>query len=391
MIKEAPPAPPPVVEPPPPVVVDPPPPPPVEPPPVDPPPPVVVEPPPVEPPPVEPPPEPDPVPPPPPVEPPPPASNRRTLVGVNLSNAEMGGVVPGTLNKDYAYPKEDLIRWAGGIKPTTEGAFALAKPFDVLRVAFKWRRLITTPTATGFKAEISEIKRIVKTANDLGMIVWLNMHDYGRYQGNYVGHPVVPVEFFARSWGMFAAEFKDANVWFGLMNEPHDQDGKLMHKGSKAALRAIREAGAKQLVLVPGMAWSGAHSFIRSTAAIVEADPVEDPENNWAFEVHQYLDDDSSGTHAEVVKGKGAGVLKPFTEWCAERGFKAVLGEHGVGRDPDSLTEMRDMLKYAHGRPDVWLATAYWAAGAWWPATYIRSIGPNKTCEQVAVLQEFMR
>ena len=308
----------------------------------------------------------------------PPPANGRASIGLNLSNAEMGGTVPGILNKDYAYPTNAYLDWV------------ISTGVEEVRLAFKWRRLVTGTTATGLKSsDLPHIRRIVSYLNAKGIRVILNMHDYGKYQGNPIGHPSTPIEFYAFSWGLFAEEFKNDNVVFGLMNEPNGQDYRLMAKGINAAIAAIRAKGAKQRILVPGMNWSGAHSFVKSSAPIFEEIPVVDPENNWAFEVHQYLDSDSSGTHAEVVTDKGAKVLADVTEWCRARGFKLFLGEHGVGRDAASLKEMRDMLTYLHANADVWVGHTYWAAGAWWKESYIRAIGPDKTNEQLRLMMEF--
>lgn len=68
---------------------------------------------------------------------------------------------------------------------------------------------------------------------------------------------------------------------------------------------AIRATGATNVVFVPGVAWTGAHSwnatFYGTPNAVVMA-TVRDPGNNYVFEVHQYLDSDSSGTNANCVE-----------------------------------------------------------------------------------------
>ncbi len=48
---------------------------------------------------------------------------------------------------------------------------------------------------------------------------------------------------------------------FGLMNEPHGMPTEQWLGAANAAIQSIRAAGAPQLILVPGNAWIGAHSW----------------------------------------------------------------------------------------------------------------------------------
>ena len=107
---------------------------------------------------------------------------------------------------------------------------------------------------------------------------------------------------FADVWKRLATRFADApNVIFGLMNEPHDQDGAALAASYNAAIRAIRAAGADQLVLAAGEGWSSGKAWLDSGAAATLAQ-VGDPGGRLAFEVHQYLDWDGSG-HYAVSRG----------------------------------------------------------------------------------------
>jgi endoglucanase len=71
-------------------------------------------------------------------------------------------------------------------------------------------------------------------------------------------------------------------------------------------LIAIRNTGATNLVLVPGVAWTGGWSWeeanMYGTPNSVVMATVRDPGNNMAFEIHQYLDGDSSGTNPNCVE-----------------------------------------------------------------------------------------
>ncbi len=187
---------------------------------------------------------------------------------------------------------------------------------------------------------------------------------------------------FADFWGRLAKEFADDPlVWFGLVNEPHDMPTKQWFDAANAAIAAIRQAGAKNLVLVPGNAWTGAHSWTSNSYGggsnaqhVLE---VKDPLDHWIIEVHQYLDADSSGTKREVVSATiGSERLKAFVAWCREHHKQAFLGEFGVPATPLSEQALTDMLRSMERDRDVWQGWTWWAAGAWW-GDYMFSIEPK--------------
>ena len=107
--------------------------------------------------------------------------------------------------------------------------------------------------------EIARYKKVVTEATSKGLIVLLDPHDYARYYDKVVGSADVPNDVLADFWGQMAAQFKDnPRVWFGLMNEPHGLPADQWRDAANAAIAAIRKAGAKNLILVPGTGWTSA-------------------------------------------------------------------------------------------------------------------------------------
>lgn len=89
------------------------------------------------------------------------------------------------------------------------------------------------------------------------------------------------------------------------MNEPHDMATRLVFDIDQAVINAIRDAGAQQLILVPGNGFSGAQRWLNRTCAdtSVGCSPnsdimmmIQDPLANFAFDLHLYFDNDTSGT-----------------------------------------------------------------------------------------------
>lgn len=296
------------------------------------------------------------------------------LTGVNLSGGEFN---PGKsrLNFDYTYPTAPEIR------------YFVSKGLRVFRVPVLADRLLGQDGAV--TPDWVALMNVIAIAKAAGASVILDLHQYGGMGSGLVGRDAAATGAFVQAWSTIAGRLRDrSNVIFGLMNEPNKQTPAEWHAGAEAGLAAIRAAGARQLVLVPGTAWDGAHSWIASGNAAALAD-LHDA--NMAFEVHQYLDADSSGTHREVVPGAGATRLQAFTNWARAHHARGFLGEFGFAGSPEGLKEGADLLAYMRANRDVWHGWTYWAAGAWW-GDYMFSVEPGKAGEdkpQMAVLERF--
>ena len=98
---------------------------------------------------------------------------------------------------------------------------------------------------------------------------------------------------------------------------------------------------------------------------------------HYVFDVHQYLDKDSSGTHAQVVSPTiGSERLRGFTAWCRKHHKRAFLGEFAAAANPAGQAAVDDMISYMEANADVWTGFAWWAAGPWW-GDYMYSLEPK--------------
>jgi endoglucanase len=159
------------------------------------------------------------------------------------------------------------------------------------------------------------------------------------------------------------------------MNEPWGLKAEDWLVIANQAIAAIRGAGAEQLILVPGVAYTGAHSWINAGNAVMG--DIVDPVKNFAFEVHQYLDADSSGTSPTAVGARiGSLRIEEFQRWARQTDIKAFLGEFAAGEDEISLEALNDICETMQSNSDVWLGWAAWAGGSWWPADYIFNLEP---------------
>jgi endoglucanase len=290
------------------------------------------------------------------------------FTGVNLAGGEFGdrkpGIVP-TYGTQYIFPSESELDYFAG------------KGANIIRFPFRWvdlQPVLNQPLDT---VVLNRIKDVVKAANAHGQIVLLDPHDSARFYGKVVGSPEVPNAAFADFWGRLASQFpKNSRVWLGLANEPHDMPGAQWLSAANAAIASIRKVGAKNLILVPGIAYSGAHSWISSGNSEAMLGVI-DPQNHYIFEVHQYLDPDSSGTRPEAVSATiGSERLKAFTLWCRQHHQRGFLGEFAAANNPTSLLAADDMMTYMEQNQDVWVGFTWWAAGAWW-GDYMFTVEPK--------------
>jgi endoglucanase len=306
-------------------------------------------------------------------------------VGVNLASAEFGeGNLPGTYNQHYTYPTP------------AEVDYFVSKGMNVFRLPFRWERLQQAKLAAFNQAELARIESFVNYAASKNAYTILDPHNYARYYGDIIGSDQLPVVVFEDFWQRLAAHFKDNSyVIFGLMNEPHSMSMELWLADANAAISAIRSTGAANLILVPGNAWTGAHSWNANwygTPNGIVMRNIVDPGNNYAFEVHQYLDDNSSGTSASCVSLTiGSSRLKDFTGWLRNYNKRGFLGEFGISVSEDCQAALDDMLTYVDENSDVWLGWSYWAAGPWW-GDYMFSIEPRNGEDrpQMDILEKHM-
>ena len=305
------------------------------------------------------------------------------LLGVNLAGAEFASQKnPGTYGVDYIYPSHSEIDY-----------YANAG-MSFIRLPFLWERLQTTAYGPLDASQLAHIDDVVNYATAKGLKVILDAHDYGSYQGSLIGSDAVPNAAFADLWGKVGGHFaSNANVMFDLMNEPHAQTAAQWLDSTNAAIAEIREAGAtSQEILVSGTYSDGAWRWVKTDNAAVIGTGVQDPSHNFAFDVHQYLDSNGSGTHASVVSTSvGAERLAAITDWAESTGNHLFLGEFGVATDQTSIAALDNMLSYMQSHGDAWQGATYWAGGPWW-GNYMYSIEPVSGADkpQMDVLQNHL-
>ncbi|MEN2785583.1 glycoside hydrolase family 5 protein [Sphingomonas qilianensis] len=288
----------------------------------------------------------------------------KVLAGINISGGEFGSV-PGKIYTQYIYPSAAEIDYFYGLG------------FKVIRIPFRWERL--QPTLYGALSAVDRKALLNATnyATSKGMVVVLDMHDYaqrhatvGATVNTKVGSATVTASALSNAWVQIAADYRDnPKVWLGLMNEPNGLPAADWWTSVQQVTTDLRAQRITNKLMVPGISWTGAHSWIKSGNAAL-AEKFIDPGNNFAFELHQYLDKDSSGTSATCTAG-AANRVDAALAWAAAKKVKLFFGEIAAGganaqcqiEYPAMLTKLN-----ASGAVIGWTA---WGAGKWWSPTYL--------------------
>lgn len=311
--------------------------------------------------------------------------------GVNLSGAEFGGIYPGVDGTHYGYPTyKDLDYFKG-------------KGLNLIRFPFRWERIQRAMNGPLDAAELSKMKTFVQAAEDRGMPVILDLHNFARYSFDggktytLIGESSnLTAEHLADVWRKLAQEFKDYNnIWgYDIMNEPYS-----MHPSApwvniaQVVIDAIREVDTETPIIVCGDSFSFARFWVEYSDNLRT---LVDPSDNLIFQAHLYFDKDYSGQYLNsydadgVTANTGVERAKYFVEWLKRYNKRGLLGEYGVpDDDPRWLETLENLLIYLR---DNGVPGTYWSAGPRW-GDYKLAVQPsnNYTVDrpQMSVLEKY--
>ncbi len=227
----------------------------------------------------------------------------------------------------------------------------------------------------------------------------IDPHNYMRYNnasaqpnsGSVIGNTSDPnaatTAQFLSFWTELAGRLRyNPNVIFGINNEPHNMSTQLIFQNDQAAINGIRSTGAGQLILVPGNGYTNAEIWTNSSGngLIPGSTPnsqvlgaIQDPFDNFAFDMHLYLDYDFSGTHNSCVSAEfGPENLVLVTQWLAENNFTAFLSEFGGGSNEVCFEALNNTIAWLEDH-EQFIGWSYWAAGPLW-GEYFLSVEPEE-------------
>jgi endoglucanase len=305
--------------------------------------------------------------------------------GVNIAGGEFNAEnTPGEYGRDYIYPDSATV------------TFFATKRMNIIRVPVLWERLQRQAEGNLDAEEMLRLDTVINLAASKGMRTIIDVHNYASYRGSVIGTKDLSTVALADLWRRIAQRYKDnALVVFGLMNEPTGLATETWLEAVNIAIAQIRGTGARNLILVPGNGWSSARDWLSNIYGTPNSEvmlKVEDPADNFAYDVHQYFNSDFTGSSADCQSVDiGISTLTPVTEWARQHGKHAFLGEIGVGPGRTCLDALDRVMQFMAENNDVWLGWTYWAGGTWWPKNYFTNIQPldGKDRPQMAVLEKY--
>ena len=187
-------------------------------------------------------------------------------------------------------------------------------------------RVVCSDGAKWDKTSVSEIEDIIGWCIENQQICILESHDATGSNSN--SDIVAAAEYWATMADLLNANRKYvilniANEWYGDWNSAGWADG------CKAAIKVVRDAGIKNMIMIDSAGWGQYPTSIKDEGASVFA---SDPEKNTVFSIHMY---EYAGGTAEMVKNNIDGAL--------ECGAPVLVGEFGLKHtdgDVDEATVM---------------------------------------------------
>jgi hypothetical protein len=279
-------------------------------------------------------------------------------VGMNMGDFGAAGPVRDT---DYPTYSDALLDWYQ------------ARNVRAVRLMFTWEAVQSTsggpvpPAAAGFADYWSDLTGVITRLLARAIYVSLSPCQYNSRSKDtdivYKNAAFTPAQF-ADFWGKLAAATNgvtgnDQRVAFDLINEPHthaESGGKAGDIGisltnwfacAQAAITAIRGAAASNTILVPGMAYTDASSFITNGSAakwLTLTDPLE----NIAVTVHCYT---GSGSSSATVLPEACAAL---VAWARANRSKVHIGEIAVNAGANGRTTLCGTRAMTHDQWDKW-------------------------------------
>ncbi len=318
----------------------------------------------------------------------PPSVETTKYFGVNLAGGEFGSS-SGAYGTAYIYPN------------IAELDYYKSKGIKLIRLPFKWERLQPALNAPLNVTELERVMTLIDAANERGISIALDCHNYGRRSINganfIIGSPELPVQTLKDFWTRMATAFKSKKIWgYDIMNEPHDMlSTPSWFDIAQETINGIRSVDLTTNVIVSGDGWSSPGVFGTPGSISDVLKNLTDPSNKLIFQAHVYFDNNNSGTYQgsyDVEGGypaRGVDRVKPFIEWLKANNKKGFIGEYGVpANDPRWLVVLDNFLRYIK---DNCVNGTYWAGGPWW-GTYPLSIEPANGVDkpQLGVVKNYL-
>ncbi|TGO17212.1 hypothetical protein BTUL_0019g00010 [Botrytis tulipae] len=298
-----------------------------------------------------------------------PSSTGKTkYIGTNIAGFDFGCTTDGTCLTNKILPAlKSLNNGPDGLGQMAH--FVSKTGHNIFRLPVGWQYLVNNNLGgTLDSSNLATYDQLVQGCLATGATCIIDIHNYARWNGGIIGQGGPTDAQFASLWTQLAAKYKsNTKIVFGLMNEPHDLNSVTTWAATlQKVVTAIRQAGASNMLLLPGSDYASAGAFITdgSAAALSKVTNPDGTFTNLIFDVHKYLDSDNSGTHTECVTNNIDTAFAPLATWLRANGRQAILSETGGGNTASCQTYLCQQVAYLNANSDVYLGYIGWSAGS---------------------------
>lgn len=252
---------------------------------------------------------------------------------------------------------------------------------NLMRLPISWQFLVNNQLGGTLDANnLGKYDRLVQACLSTGAHCMIDIHNFARWNGGIIGQGGPTDDQFVSLWAQLATKYaKNDKVVFELMNEPHDLDVALWAQTCQKAVTAIRQAGAaSQTILLPGTNFDSAATLVSSgsAAALLAVKNPDGTTDNLVLDIHKYLDEDNSGTHAECVTDN-VDALGTVAAFLRENGRQGLISESGASNAASCMTAFCAQNTFINANSDVFVGFVAWAAGSF-SSSYVLSLTPSK-------------
>lgn len=256
----------------------------------------------------------------------------------------------------------------------------LERGMNFYRLPIAWERIQQSLYGNLDVGYLGRLHDTVDAIVSRGATVMIDIHGYARYKSQsepdasvspIIGSAGVPTDALADLWGKLAAEFGEASqtspIWFDIMNEPHDIDAVVWATAANAAVAAIRDSGAQNVIMVPPVQWGTAWDFSWHEGMQDHTQDIVDPLDNYVVQVHQYSQGD--GPDCTTDANDFITLVGPAEEWARANERRLFLGEFNASQDDACLPAIDALLTHLEdnrvGQPSgIWIGWSVWAINA---------------------------
>jgi hypothetical protein len=320
-----------------------------------------------------------------------PTTDSPQMFGVNLAGAEFGG---------YAFWQTNAATWD----------YYQGKGLTLIRMPVKWNRIQSSLYGS---VNFTQMDQCIALAASRGMKVIIDLHNYAAYADGTnpprLGSTSLPISAMVDVWTKIADHYKNESAVYGydLMNEPIGIDITVWSDAAQQTVDAIRQKDATHYVLVEGLAYSKATTWVETSSTGNVTLDIKDPIGRLIYSAHSYWDYKDNAFASPPYYGSdgvyrsddvptpdiGVNHVKPFVEWLKTRPYAyGNVGEYCVPSNYYSAGWNEAMGNFLQYLRDNNMGATYWAGGNNWTTSYTvcqPQPFPGTDKPQMAVLETF--